>query len=565
MCYGQSVGEHTNGFPVLEVLRGLRRPFDEIHAANFENEFGEYGEPSSDSDVPSETGSDWAISSSEDSGDFRKPASIQESIGFTELGISLSERPTKEVPQLLYSLKLTITSLYKMPIRRPAPAERLDRLAKASFNETSIHEHFDCMYVRDVFNKADEKLVIRLGRMITRRRQLLQYRQAHNKRLIREMDDSKEQIDKAKSYGIIDIRPSSASILRTEPPIKSLALDSKFNQGSRATTFKPPNYPLDFTKNFEVQSLPETVSTLPSTRSGGEQLAIPSCPKGSNGEDLEDFICPYCYVFRHITSLHQWKRHVMCDLEPYVCTFENCSRTNDMFESQEDWYNHETQQHRLDYSCNVKDHEQYTNVREFRSHMNEEHNVQFNDEQLKFQLSMFSRPTQRKSGICPLCMESTVQLKGHLARHLERIALFALPRQSNTKNDSSANNTSGENVASIRNTEASVGDGSSWNSDGDRKALSFPTNREKQDSPNLEYADMVQEEVPESAAFSWDYIALGLGPVHIDIDIMLNPCQAPCQALRQEILFLSAAILISSITEPCLVRSMKNAPCQDLG
>lgn len=525
---------HANEFPIIEVLRRQRRPFDKIHAVNFE-ELDEDDELSSDSDTSSGTDSDWAISSSEDDSDFHQLPSIQASIGRTVLSTPHSERPTKEVSQLLYSLKLTITSLYKMPIRRPAPAERLDRLAKASSNETSLYEHFDVMYVRDVFNRADQKLILHLGQMITRRRQLLQYRQAHNERLKREMDDSKEQIDEAKSYGIIDIQPILASIPRTEPPSQSLALDSKSKQDSQATTFKPPNYPFDFqdAKKSEVQSLPDTVSSFASIWTGEEPLAIPSQPKGANGEDLEDFICPYCCVSCHITSSHGWKRHIMCDLEPYVCTFEDCARTNDMFKSREDWYNHEIQQHRLDYSCNVKNHEKYTDIRDFKSHMHKEHNVQFDDEQPQSQLSMFSRPTQRKSGICPLCIESTVELKSHLARHLERIALFALPKYSNTENESLANSKWGENTASIRNTVTAVEDGSSWNIDRDQKSLSFPSNEETEDSPNPEYADMVQEEVPETAAFSWDCVTIGLSSVHIDIDIMLKSDQA----LRRTVFF----------------------------
>lgn len=506
------------------MLRGSRRPFDEIHGADMEEGFGEDGEPSSGSDASSGMDSDWAISGSEDDDDFLQPPSTQASIGRPELGVSHSERPTKELPQLLYSLKLTITSLYKMPIRRPAPAERLDRLAKASSDETSLYERFDFMYVQDAFSKANQKLVRRLGRMVTRRRLLLKYRQTHNERLTRENIDSMEQADEAKSHVIVDIQPISSSTPRTEPPTKSLASDNKPKHDSRATTFKLPKYPFDPNiKAFGVQSLPETVSSFATTRTGEELLAIPSRPKGLNDEDLEDFICPYCCVSCHITSSHQWKKHIMRDLEAYVCTFEDCARVNDMFESREDWYNHEMQQHRLDFRCNVKDHEQYTDVREFRFHMDKEHNVQFDDEQPQSQLNMFSRPTQRKSGICPLCMESTVQLKGHLARHLERIALFALPRQPNTENDSSANSIYGENAASVQNAEVSVGNGSSWISDGDRKALSFPTNEETNDPPNPEYAGMVQGEVPETAALSWDYVLIGLGHVHVHIDVMLNP------------------------------------------
>ncbi len=418
----------TNKPSVLEVLRGSRRPFDESYAAVFENEIGEDGESSSDSGSSSGTGSDWAISSSEGDRDFRLPASIQAGIDSTELGMLPAKRPTKEVPQLLFSLKLTVTSLYKMPIRRPAPAERLDRLTKASFNDTSLYEHFDFMYVRDVFNKADENLVRRLARMITRRRLLVQYRQAHNERLQREIDKSREQIDEARSYRATDIRPIPNSIPRTEAPIQSSVFDSESKKDSRATTFKPPKPLFDSTKTnfFELQSVPDTVSSFANIRTDEELLAIPALPKGLNGEDLEDFICPYCCVSCHITSSHRWKRHVMCDLEPYVCTFEICLQKNDMFGNREDWFNHEIQHHRFEYSCNVEDHESYTDVREFTSHMDKEHNVRIDNERSKSQLSIFSRPIQSKSGICPLCMKSTMQLKGHIARHLERIALFAL-------------------------------------------------------------------------------------------------------------------------------------------
>ena len=45
---------HANKYPVIEVLRGHRRPLDEIHAANFE-ELDEDDELSADSDALSGT------------------------------------------------------------------------------------------------------------------------------------------------------------------------------------------------------------------------------------------------------------------------------------------------------------------------------------------------------------------------------------------------------------------------------------------------------------------------------------------------------------------------------
>lgn len=49
-------------------------------------------------------------------------------------------------------------------------------------------------------------------------------------------------------------------------------------------------------------------------------------------------------------------------------------------------------------------------------------------DQLQTMLSMFQRPARGISGFCYLCLRSAKKLKSHLSRHLEQIALFALPR-----------------------------------------------------------------------------------------------------------------------------------------
>lgn len=255
--------------------------------------------------------------------------------------------------------------------------------------------------------------------MNTRRRLLLQYRQVHNEKLKRDIGDSEEQI-----------------------------FDCKSLRDFHDTTFQSSTQDFYFgnIKNFEVQSFSDNVSSFASTQMGEQLSMFSSSPKGPNGENLEDFICSYCCVICYITSSHGWKRHVLNDFEPYVCTFENCVQTNDRFQTREDWYNHEIQQHRLDYSCNVENHQEYSDIREFKSHMNKEHNIQIDNKSIQSQLSMFSRSTRHKSGVCPFCMKSTKHLKGYLARHLERIALYALPRDPHNEVQPSDDDTSKESV-----------------------------------------------------------------------------------------------------------------------
>ena len=148
--------------------------------------------------------------------------------------------------------------------------------------------------------------------------------------------------------------------------------------------------------------------------------------------------------------------------------------------------------------------------------MSAEHNVQLDDKLSNSQLSMFLRPTENASGICPLCTASTSKLKSHLGRHLERIALFALPRHSDNKNDSNendsnendsvVNNVSRGSVNKSQNADISSWDDSSSHGNVDQKEVMFSADGERQGSSNAEYNDMVQDIVPEIPAISWDYV-----------------------------------------------------------
>lgn len=43
-------------------------------------------------------------------------------------------------------------------------------------------------------------------------------------------------------------------------------------------------------------------------------------------------------------------------------------------------------------------------------------------------LDAFRRPVQSLDGLCNLCFRETKNLKSHLSRHLQQVALFAVPR-----------------------------------------------------------------------------------------------------------------------------------------
>lgn len=144
---------------------------------------------------------------------------------------------------------------------------------------------------------------------------------------------------------------------------------------------------------------------------GGEGITIPPPPKAS--ADGTPFECPYCFVIISIENPTRWARHVFSDLMPYVCIIEDCPTPHRLYESRREWFSH-------------------------------------------FQTDHFIATSSSMNIDCALCMSSIPlgkQFERHVGRHLEELALFALPRSDDDENedilpsdisDASSNETSPE-------------------------------------------------------------------------------------------------------------------------
>jgi hypothetical protein len=116
------------------------------------------------------------------------------------------------------------------------------------------------------------------------------------------------------------------------------------------------------------------------------RISIPSPPKES--ADGKVFECPYCFLIITIQDRRSWIRHVFTDLMPYVCVFPDCFTPAMLYASRQEWYHHLQTSHSIQAKQDAEFH-------------------------------------------CPLCQEkatSGVRLDRHIGRHLEELALFALPR-----------------------------------------------------------------------------------------------------------------------------------------
>ncbi|CAI7607967.1 unnamed protein product [Penicillium glandicola] len=137
---------------------------------------------------------------------------------------------------------------------------------------------------------------------------------------------------------------------------------------------------------LEFQTATSQTSYAQTILNGAEGAVLPPPPKDS--ADGAPFECPYCFVIISIPNRRAWARHVFNDLMPYLCIFPSCPTPHRLYESRRGWFSHLQSQH-----------------------------------------SICKTPGLHVD--CPLCLSSVPsgkQLERHVGRHLEELALFALPR-----------------------------------------------------------------------------------------------------------------------------------------
>lgn len=125
--------------------------------------------------------------------------------------------------------------------------------------------------------------------------------------------------------------------------------------------------------------------------------------------------------------------HVYADLQAYICTWPKCSQSLSTFSSRKVWAQHETSCHlsRTEYQCPECD-KHYDDDVSFLGHVREAHHTT----NLKLQATILQRAeqlvkTKMEVVACHLCQRtgfvSTRDYTTHVGRHLEDVALIALP------------------------------------------------------------------------------------------------------------------------------------------
>ncbi|KAF1833831.1 hypothetical protein BDW02DRAFT_648127, partial [Decorospora gaudefroyi] len=367
------------------LIRGERKPFEEEQIEESDSEVS----ISSDLGVEQEEGatefedSPWEISSDSSNGDgsslqhwqahqksdeprvsCRSPS---KTTARSELSVGCS--PILELPRLVESIKFTITCLYRLPIRRPAP---LDRIKHKTSIDSAVYQHFDVLVqpkIAAVSEAPPTSSIIEGGSKVT-----------------------------------VEDRGSQATPSRLA---LSQAASSHFTLRSKATTVRPGELKLltskDHMDTLFAPLVAESKSSMASSYAGKAiRIDVPSRPKNDDGQELEQFECPYCLLTKNVSDDRRWKKHVLEDLQPYVCTYGDCELYDHFFESRDAWFKHEAQQHRTKWSCNVDGHMEYDSEGHFLLHMRADHDQNFDEVQFSLVKSMFRRPTNSLEGTCNL-------------------------------------------------------------------------------------------------------------------------------------------------------------------
>ena len=192
-----------------------------------------------------------------------------------------------------------------------------------------------------------------------------------------------------------------------------------------------------------------SISTYAGSEQGTDEAQdFPEPPKSFHG--LKYFQCPYCYTlcsgshlekkawryefFKdqiiHYMLTCQRRSHLIHDLRPYICTYERCELAQVMYDRRQDWVEHESSMHRKSWRCWEHPDQTFANISAYEHHLYEYHLDKAKgelEELLKAGETIAPCPERP----CPFCFatcESNEKMERHVAKHLERVARFALPR-----------------------------------------------------------------------------------------------------------------------------------------
>ncbi|OCL13226.1 hypothetical protein AOQ84DRAFT_416491 [Glonium stellatum] len=318
-------------------------------------------------------------------------------------------------------------------------------------------EHFAMALLQFKYPESSETIRRRLASAMLLRRKRLLYRQARQEKLVlAAVHASRKKIAPVKKLVASKASSKPGPQQQLNLPNNVETDEPKVAQSVRS--FNTAATPLDPEK-FQRAVAPSRVSTAKSAPLTEEtKLNFPPPPLPIK-DGRKEVLCPYCGLLmpvREVENLLTWRNHVLKDLDPYVCLFENCSKENQLYNSVKDWLCHMKFKHRLQWRCAVKVHSKETarifNLqKDFEDHMKKFHEGTFTEAQLPLLVESSARPVTPIFETCPLCDPKGLQdperenqltpdeLEKHIINHLVFLAVKSIPWPENVGEAASSN------------------------------------------------------------------------------------------------------------------------------
>ncbi|KAH6972170.1 hypothetical protein BKA56DRAFT_677137 [Ilyonectria sp. MPI-CAGE-AT-0026] len=202
-------------------------------------------------------------------------------------------------------------------------------------------------------------------------------------------------------------------------------------------------------------------STSPlETQRGIHTRSVLEHPPSLASNGVTEFACPYCIrpLGEEMFSADKtnWNRHVLLDLQPYVCLFRDCDSPLSQYCTKDEWVNHMAWTHAKIWTCQIRGHEmlQFLSAGALKAHLLHDHTGPFSANQLRFMAEKGAKPAPnvfaylaadsefKSISECPFCLfpasdapcmappyeETYSRIRDHISSHLESIALVSLPR-----------------------------------------------------------------------------------------------------------------------------------------
>ncbi|KAH7403443.1 hypothetical protein BKA64DRAFT_450220 [Cadophora sp. MPI-SDFR-AT-0126] len=356
------------------------------------------------------------------------------------------EEELSEVREILASIEDAISNLFRFSIiiRNNTSRDRYAKAATAAI-ATPFNGQFDICHVEHKFPALAKRncrwLIERLGKAVTQRREYLKYCREHHDKTATEPQRPEP--------GTLTIPPIESS---SQIPARSIAV-ARSDYSKPTSTLAPTQASTLILTSGQVieEELEEEAQSQTSYATSTDEDSSDTALSVINLEEVskgfKQFECPYCWQIQTARSQNAWKKHVLSDLKPYVCTFEKCELK--LFSDRHTWFSHELKDHRQEWRCYFCSHHPFNDADKYKRHLASHHSDSLVQDQFSALLEMSQNALAKFSPTdCPFCDDwerrlriinphipivealavTPSQFQRHLGAHMEQLALFAIPR-----------------------------------------------------------------------------------------------------------------------------------------